>query len=587
MTTQITQATFTDFKKLSSTEIPLSGITVLVGGNNAGKSCVLQGLHLGVTLLARLKQKSEELKFKVNNLPIEELFYVPAADYTRLSYKSKLSETKKLSLKINLDDGKEIALSLSRGRNGVFKCDWLNTIKSITFYKDLNASTSIFVPGLAGIPLQESYVSDWYIQKAIARGDANLFLRNILLRVKESGKLDEFHSLLDIVFLNQRVEVSFIEAEDAFINVIVTNEGFSTPLEMVGTGLLQAIQIVAYITMYKPALMILDEPDSHLHPNNQRLLAKLLATLHISTKVQIVIATHSRHLLEAIRAEASSFHSTVWLQNGKTIKSSSPDLIPVLLDLGALSDGEKILNGTYTYVVMTEDSNLEYLRHILAQSGFDISKTFIITYGSSSNLTTVVPSLAELLKSLVPAIKIIVHRDRDYLNDGEQTYLRKKFVNLTTDAELIVTDGPDIESKFCNPAHIAETMGIALDQATEIVNNCIASSTASFGQAWSQKRSGALNEVYRTDAAKPSTGNTPSTFTWQTAPGKELLGLINKNLNTQGLNPIKLRSQSSHLRWENLQKLGPTPITSNSNIPGATPVNAPTNSTESAPPAKG
>lgn len=41
---------------------------------------------------------------------------------------------------------------------------------------------------------------------------------------------------------------------------------------MVGTGFLQVAQIFAYLLHFKPKLLLIDEPDSHLHPGTQERL---------------------------------------------------------------------------------------------------------------------------------------------------------------------------------------------------------------------------------------------------------------------------------------------------------------------------
>ena len=45
--------------------------------------------------------------------------------------------------------------------------------------------------------------------------------------------------------------------------------------------------------------MIIEEPEAHLHPENQRILAKFLVKL-IRKGVNVVITTHSEYLLEQL-----------------------------------------------------------------------------------------------------------------------------------------------------------------------------------------------------------------------------------------------------------------------------------------------
>jgi predicted ATPase len=47
-------------------------------------------------------------------------------------------------------------------------------------------------------------------------------------------------------------------------------------IEMAGTGFLQVVQIFAYLLYFKPKLLLVDEPDAHLHPSRQQALIRAL-----------------------------------------------------------------------------------------------------------------------------------------------------------------------------------------------------------------------------------------------------------------------------------------------------------------------
>ena len=76
--------------------------------------------------------------------------------------------------------------------------------KNSSFYdraSDRTRPLSIFVPGLAGVALSEERRTDAIVTAGIAQGDANLYLRNVLLRLTETPeKLDKFHSIIGEVF---------------------------------------------------------------------------------------------------------------------------------------------------------------------------------------------------------------------------------------------------------------------------------------------------------------------------------------------------------------------------------------------------
>lgn len=129
---------------------------------------------------------------------------------------------------------------------------------------------------ITGISKRENYVSDGLLLRTLARGDANLVLRNILLRLWGTDAWNTFLTDLHYVFSGLELTLDFKPETDEFIDVQIKAGKDWVPLELAGTGILQATQILSYIHNFEPSIMVLNEPDSHLHPNNQRLLCSLL-----------------------------------------------------------------------------------------------------------------------------------------------------------------------------------------------------------------------------------------------------------------------------------------------------------------------
>ncbi len=269
------------FKRISSVEMALSDVTVLIGGNNSGKSSLLQGIHLAITTLQSARSASTKA-LPASTLGIDQFLYKPSNQPIRLNHKSDMTSKIGPEFTFTFQEThtgtvKEFILKMRRGKN-------LNI--AITFdYKnafyargsDRTRPLSIFVPGLAGVALSEERRTDAIVTAGIAQGDANLYLRNVLLRLTlDKDKLEKFHSIISEVFPDLKISCDFNEQVHTSIEIFVDIDGNRVPLELVGAGALQAIQLVAYATMYDPGLLLLDEPDAHLHPSNQRLLAAMI-----------------------------------------------------------------------------------------------------------------------------------------------------------------------------------------------------------------------------------------------------------------------------------------------------------------------
>src|SRR5262249_54176914 len=82
-----------------------------------------------------------------------------------------------------------------------------------------------------------------------------------------------FIASMQSIFPEIQIEIDFDAITDENIEVFFRfGSGPRLPIDAAGTSILQASQLLAYISLFRPQVLILDEPDSHLHPDNQRVL---------------------------------------------------------------------------------------------------------------------------------------------------------------------------------------------------------------------------------------------------------------------------------------------------------------------------
>jgi predicted ATPase len=461
-----------NFKRIAASEIPLTPITVVVGGNNSGKSCVLQAPHFAVNLLQSSVIEGDA------TIPAQKLRYLPTGDILDLPHGERLtSETAPVRVTFELKDNaaapdrRSYSVGFTRGEGLNVRIDSSVDEFAETKLSDYTHPFSIYVPGLAGIPLREEYRSDALISSAIARGDANLYLRNVLLRIYRVGeKLARLNGYLDRVLTGAELVVRFDEANDSYIGAWIRQAGRETPLDAMGTGILQFLQILAYVVEYRPAMVLLDEPDAHLHPNNQRVIASLLLDIVQDGSTQVVLATHSRTLLDAFRnAEGATF---VWMENGAIQTEASQEHITMLMWLGALDGGERFYSEDCEAVFLTEDTHLDYVYALLAANSIDPTRTLIHSYETSSRLQAAI-ELAKFIKSLKPAVRVIVHRDRDFMTDEDVNRIEALYLKDGAEIDLFVPEGCDIEHYFTRPEHLEASFGITRTEADALISNVL------------------------------------------------------------------------------------------------------------------
>jgi energy-coupling factor transporter ATP-binding protein EcfA2 len=353
---------------------------------------------------------------------------------------------------------------------------------------------SVYVPGLAGIPPFEQFRSESVVRRGVASGDANLYLRNVLLQISRLKKIGALNQLMRSPFPKFNIAVNFRARSDLFIDVQISIMGSEVgfhSIELAGTGVLQALQIFSYVTLYGPQLLLLDEPDSHLHPDNQALLASALRVIASQTSTQIILSTHSRHLVESFENEANF----IWLRLGK-VYEQGVDIasLPLLMDIGALNDFDRLKRGAVRCVFLSEDTDFGPLKTLAEKSGFHMAETLFFSYRGSSNFETA-KAIAVFVKQIAPMTEIVIHRDRDFMTEAEVAKAKSRISSCG--AHAFITEGSDIESFFTTTEHIAELTGKTLAATLEWLQGVALTNHTELQHSFTRKRDDVKRILYK------------------------------------------------------------------------------------------
>ena len=159
-----------------------------------------------------------------------------------------------------------------------------------------------------------------------------------------------------------------------------------------------------------------------------------------------------------------------WISGG-AFEEGDFDIVRALLELGALDAGDRLRSGATPFVVVTEDSNSDHLRAVLASSGFRDGTYDIWSYAGSTEVRAA-KILARFIQEHAPGTRVIIHRDRDYLSDNAVAGFEADVQSVG--AVPFVTEGTDLESHFISVDHLvtvfpeltADRISTVIDQAT-------------------------------------------------------------------------------------------------------------------------
>lgn len=544
------------FKQLEDITLNLQDLTVLIGANNSGKSSVLQAIHFAISIAQSARLIGEGLawandRFQLSLNP-SQLIYTPVADVMSLAYGGTLQEAavSRIEIEFTASDGATTTVGLRRGRNRNIAVSIEGRALGERLMSLVNPFT-VYAPGLAGISKDERYLSPGVVRRIVARGDANLVLRNVLRMLSESNdSWNMFIEDMQSIFPGISIEIAFQADTDENIQIFFQRPGGPRlPIDAAGTSILQASQIVAYIALFRPRVLILDEPDSHLHPDNQRALCDLIFRLAPQREFQALISTHSRHVLDAMRNRSA----IVWLSRGRRVEEADTTVSALLLDIGALDSVDYFADGELRCVVATEDTLKEPLKAVLWSNGFNQNDTEVSSYTGCSKVDSA-KVLGGFLRDKAPHVRLLVHRDRDYMSEARAGRFVADLgaVGLAT----FLTGFSDVEGHYLNAEHIHHlNPAVSMARAQELIDQATVNTRARSievlinlrtAEAFQQRRDGGNGPNHGQIAVTATADYDADPIQWRR--GKLVLGLLSALLQQEiGANP-RIYFPSPHLQ---------------------------------------
>jgi predicted ATPase len=308
------------FKSHKDTTLHLSGLNVLCGQNGVGKSSVIQSL-----LLLKQTYDNKQLDKVLNlNKPLCYIGKAKDALYQK-------ADTDTLSFRLIEDD---------------FDGFWSYEVQNLTY-----DYLKLIAPPIEKDALDKSFLNKPFIFLSASRlGSTENYISNDF--AVENGQLSlergrgELTAQFLYIYRTKAVieglkhpsepDSSLLEQVTAWereiskgVNVVPVKEGndykikfsFNTPdgktdefnAENVGFGLSYILPLlVAILSADKGSLILIENPEAHLHPNGVAKLTELMC-LAAQSGIQIILETHSDHVINGILVQCKQFEEA---QNG-------------------------------------------------------------------------------------------------------------------------------------------------------------------------------------------------------------------------------------------------------------------------------
>lgn len=369
------------FKRFKDHTIDLKsqGITVLAGGNNSGKSSLLHAIAIWefCKLILKVEKGPEALLAASGGqgLGVSADEFLPIALpslkhlWTNLKSQKEGTDTDGYNLKIScfwtlnsVEKHLEIGLSLANDRLFI-------KVTSSNIAENEHIPTAAYLPTFAGILERESKVSLAERRKLVGKGLAGSVLRNLILEIYEKNKkererlkkgrtkisnrdlkilkgTDPYELLLrnirDIFRTGLRIK-DFNDLYHTYIKIDSYKGEYTdrrvfkkypkyNPRDLMveGSGFLQWLNVFSLSLNPEINILLLDEPDAHLHPSLQFKMIEELDAISRTAQKQVLIATHSSEIIKSIKPMQI-------MQIGTTIKylNTESQKVGLLAGIGA------------------------------------------------------------------------------------------------------------------------------------------------------------------------------------------------------------------------------------------------------------
>ena len=206
-------------------------------------------------------------------------------------------------------------------RNTVYaspKGGWEN-FRELDANGDLGSSSfprMVYVPPSSNIAAQERPLDTANLRALVGEGRPGSVVRNMIWLTFKAERDAQAAKRFSQPFTLLRkhiedwfgVKVSdpeYVEGRSRFVVSTYSTRG-DLELDWVnaGSGLLQCLIVLTFLYGFQPDVLLLDEPDAHLHVNLQR---TLLDFLRRQMNTQMLIATHAEEFIQRVRPEQISF----------------------------------------------------------------------------------------------------------------------------------------------------------------------------------------------------------------------------------------------------------------------------------------
>lgn len=478
----------TNFKKISNiadnTIYLNEDINILVGGNNTGKTSILQAIQ---KLFGTKQIEPKDLNYLVKNgnLKIEgniqfseeevlAFFEIAKNQFEHHITNTQIQTIVKKVSSSNSHFFEDLTFierkNAQHSRNKSFSSDRIPKEAKIAHQIIIDASTilrgtdfyniyksPLYLDSRGNLMEKEKFIPLNEIENQFKNKNNQVNIRGLLyaLKKKEFDKFEEFKKRLLNVF-SELEDVDVIHNEDIGEFELIlkeklrnngTTEQVTYDIKDVGQGMQSLVLILATILLLKPHIVLMDEPEAHMHPSLISEFVKYLK--YLAKDTQFIITSHSLVLMNEVGMDKIFHLKNDVAKKGIVINKIEErnNFLDIIKEIGYDIDTLSYIAQPCVYVFVEGESDkkylLEFAKKANLQKQINLFNIGFVIMGGKNNRHKFLNLLEKLEKNILP-IPFVMILDKDETSEENIEKFKAKIAN--TKNEIYYLEKRQIEN---------------------------------------------------------------------------------------------------------------------------------------------
>ena len=289
-----------NFKKFQDQTFDLGGHVVLAGPNNMGKTTLLQAISAWNVGLQKWREAGDFANHK------EGYTFVPVSkqSFTAVSVRNFAWLWNEQQYRKN---GQRIEITVTLESGAVIPVEFRpDTSEQIFVRPKKSADVSIlredvlsltYVPPMSGLSIQEPVYQGPKLDQLLGMGKPGDVIRNLLLEALRGPGWEPLVKSMGRLF-----GIELLPPDGSGADIVANfryGSGPSFDISSGGSGMQQVLMLLTILHARPGSVLLLDEPDAHLHVFLQDSIYSELKSVASQNRSQLILATHSEVIINS------------------------------------------------------------------------------------------------------------------------------------------------------------------------------------------------------------------------------------------------------------------------------------------------